>query len=184
VDNNTLIYKVFLLQFAHLMKNEYFMGRPIKGGWIDDDVFDKARRNLVIVTTDVLVVNQNKEVYLGYRNSAPAGYWWIFGGRMMAGESLQESAARCLKSELDIVFKNDQLISLGFYSIYWNDNTNIDHVLLVGFALEVDSKIKLNVPERHLASKWFSFDEVLSGQFHPCIKQMIKDYDSLLVTRH
>lgn len=165
-----------------IMGYEYARGSRKHGGWIDEEIFDVARKNLVIATTDVLLVRNKQEVYLGYRTSHPIDVWWIFGGRMRAGETFAESAARCLNDEFsDLNAKPSDMDLLGYYSAYWNDGEMVDHALLIGFAFDVGSYTGLAVPENHSEGRWFSFTEILEADnFHPCIKQVVKDYTSLL----
>jgi ADP-ribose pyrophosphatase YjhB (NUDIX family) len=164
------------------MGNEYATGSRNLGGWIDEETYSIARKNLVIATTDVLLVRNKKEAFLGYRTSHPLGVWWIFGGRMRTGETFTESAARCLNDEFnDLNVQPGDMKPLGYYSVYWNDGVTVDHALLAAYSYEVDYRIDIRVPKHHSEGKWFSFTEILNNDtFHPCIKQIVKDYTSLL----
>ncbi len=96
---------------------------------------------------------------------------------MYAGESFKSSAKRVLGREFNLgKIEDGNLEQLGFYSLYWNQGSQKDHALLAAFSYQLPKDIAIKIPEGHQDAKWFSFNAVLEGDFHSCIKQVLKDY--------
>lgn len=118
--------------------------------FMTESAYSKALRSLVIVCTDVLLVNRlNKTVYLAKRISKPMkDDWWLIGGRMYAGELPEESVSRCFKRETSVDIEKNRFKFVALNRYFFKDrqqtpqNIGCDS-LCYTFVLEL-SKEELN----------------------------------------
>ena len=69
---------------------------------------------LPILCVDVIIKNHNGEYLLIKRANEPLkGQWWVIGGRVLKGESLEQAAKRKVKEEVGLEIDNVQ--SIGYY---------------------------------------------------------------------
>lgn len=148
--------------------------------WFTDREYAKILDNLVIVCVDTLVVDENNNVLLGKRTKLPIKDWWIFGGRMQAGEDYIEAAKRGLKREVGIEMQRDP-VQIGYYDLVWDERAlepigNGCHVLLVAMQYRINEleKTYISHGKDHDQLRWFSPKEMGSQDFHPVINKLIQ----------
>lgn len=92
-----------------------------------------------IPSVAVVVANQQGELLLVRRSVEPGiGEWCLPGGFIEIGETPQEAVARELKEELGIDIQSPQLLDVGSHlNGYYGD------VLIIGFTLQIDEKLKI-----------------------------------------
>jgi len=131
--------------------------------WIEEKLYLKIREVMPIPTVDAIATHKGKFLLM-LRNKAPVkGFWWVPGGRIRRGESLEEAVLRELREETGLegrIIRRVGVINQIFPEI---------HTISVFFHIEVeDEKVQLN--EEHSAYKWFS---KLPKDAHPYLKTMI-----------
>lgn len=103
-----------------LYKEPGFKGLEKK--FMSESAYSEALTSLVIVCTDVLLVNRvNKTVYLAKRRSKPMNDWWLIGGRMYAGELPEESMARCFKRETSVEIEKNRFKFVALNRYFFKD---------------------------------------------------------------
>mmetsp|Transcript_7142 Transcript_7142/g.9037 ORF Transcript_7142/g.9037 Transcript_7142/m.9037 type:complete len:218 (+) Transcript_7142:258-911(+) len=165
-----------------------------KSVFLPDDEYGRALDTLVKACTDILLTNDKGEFLLGKRVVEPQPDWWYpCGGRMKPGETPYESASRLLKRELKLVVKDEdkrnkseggRFSGVGHYSYLWqfrnqepkgNGTADISCVLTTKLSREEqDSMDATN--EEYSEHKWMKPDDILAGDFHPALKQSIRDF--------
>jgi len=155
---------------------------------LNDREYAEVLDNIVIATTDFVVINPKGEMLLGKRSYYPAKGWWIIGGRLMPGESPQEAAARDIKRELKLIISPKRFSYLGTYSMAWikrrqAPEKNGTHSMSTIMALFISNKevadIKLN--EEHKEMKWRRPELVeKDAKLVPALRQCAKDILSFL----
>ena len=69
----------------------------------DKDRFIELIRALPLVSVDLVLVRDGREVLLGLRNNRPAqGWWFVPGGRILKNEKRADALSRVAARELGI----------------------------------------------------------------------------------
>lgn len=101
---------------------------------IPADIWRSIVRNVPIVAVD-LVVRHEGGVVLGRRENPPArGEWFVPGGRVQKGESIDDAVARVAREELGVAVAIDR--RLGAYDHRWDesefDDVAAKHYVAIG----------------------------------------------------
>eukprot|EP00929_Paragymnodinium_shiwhaense_P078560 TRINITY_DN40740_c0_g1_i1.p1 TRINITY_DN40740_c0_g1~~TRINITY_DN40740_c0_g1_i1.p1 ORF type:complete len:256 (+),score=55.08 TRINITY_DN40740_c0_g1_i1:67-768(+) len=162
--------------------------------FLEDAEYGRALDALVKAVSDVLVTSEDcSQVFLGRRKVEPQPDWWYIGGRVRPGETPQEGAAKNVRRELKLDLPSSRFTVLANYSFVWQmraqapadhgtaDISTVHHLRLLP---EEAGAVVLDEKE-YSDARWFPADEVLAGEFHPALKQAIRDmraqraYDAL-----
>jgi colanic acid biosynthesis protein WcaH len=153
-----------------------------------DEEYGKILDNFVVGCVDVAVIYENK-ILLERRVENPIqGEWWIFGGRMMKGESFKETATRSVSRELGVNLETGRFVEVGTYNLIWPTRrepviSNGCHHLLVAHSVDVTDeeygKINQTIEKSGMAAKWLSYEEVLASN---CLKEIL-DIVAKVLTR-
>ncbi len=131
--------------------------------WIEEKLYLKILEVMPIPTVDAVVTYKGKFLLLLRKKSPVKDVWWVPGGRVKRGESLEEAVLRKLQEETGLegrIVRRVGVINQVFPEI---------HTLSVFFHVEVkDDEVKLN--EEHRAYKWFS---KLPKDAHPYLKTIV-----------
>mmetsp|Transcript_86422 Transcript_86422/g.268507 ORF Transcript_86422/g.268507 Transcript_86422/m.268507 type:complete len:249 (-) Transcript_86422:43-789(-) len=151
---------------------------------LEDAEYGRALDALVKAVSDILVTTPDGDrVFLGQRKVEPQPDWWFIGGRSQPGETPQEAAARNTRRELGLDLPSTRFEVIGNYSFVWQkraqqpvDHGTADISTVHRLTLAEDEEASIAVDEKEYAStSWFESDEVLAGEFHPALKQAIRD---------
>lgn len=87
---------------------------------LSDKQYGQVLDNIVVGCVDVAVVSRG-QILLERRNHDPIkDEWWIFGGRILIGETLQAAAQRGVAQELNLhIPQPERFIELGAYNLRW-----------------------------------------------------------------
>lgn len=152
--------------------------------FLEDAEYGRALDALVKAVSDVLVTSADaNRVYLGLRKVEPQPDWWYIGGRAKPGESPQQAAARNVRRELGLELPASRFKVIANYSFVWalrqqapsdHGTADISTVHRLTLLPGEEAQVKLDDKE-YRGARWFDCDEVLSGEFHPALKQAIRD---------
>lgn len=152
--------------------------------FLEDAEYGRALDALVKAVSDVLVTSADAtRVYLGLRKVEPQPDWWYIGGRAKPGESTQQAAARNVRRELGLELPASRFKVIANYSFVWafrqqapsdHGTADISTVHRLTLLPGEESQVKLDEKE-YGDARWFDCNEVLSGEFHPALKQAIRD---------
>lgn len=86
---------------------------------LPEEIYKEVLRSMVVPCADIVLRNSEEEFLLLKRKREPLkGKWWIIGGRMHKGESIENCALRQLREEAGIrSVKN--LFPMGYYEEYF-----------------------------------------------------------------
>ncbi len=89
--------------------------KNLQGIRLDDSEYARAIQCLVVVCTDIAIVDRSKRlIYLAQRSTKPAqSWWWFIGGRVLFGETELASARRCFLRETGINPPEDRFVYYG-----------------------------------------------------------------------
>ncbi len=117
--------------------------------FIPTDEYARIIEVLPILCVDVVVQNSRGEYLLVKRANEPLkDQWWVIGGRVQKGESMDQAAARKVKEEVSLDV--EKLYLIGYYEEIFNKNSfGIKcklHTVSVVYStvIDVDQQIKLD----------------------------------------
>ena len=152
--------------------------------FLPDREYGLALDALVKACSDVLIVSADgARLLLGKRLVEPQPDWWFIGGRARPGDSTRSAAARNVKRELGLDLSPERFEAVATYSMVWQFRAQapVDHgtadistVHALRLTAKEESKVVLD-PKEYETSAYFTFEEVLAGEFHPCLKQAVRD---------
>lgn len=88
--------------------------------FIPEDDYQKIVRSVIILSVDIFIKDGQGRHLLIKRTEEPLkGEWWIVGGRVHKGETVEEAAVRKAREEVGVMIKN--LVPLGYYEDQYNN---------------------------------------------------------------
>lgn len=95
--------------------------------FLSQDKWVEVVRNAPLVSIDLVVQNERDQVLLGWRTNRPAQQtWFVPGGVVRKGETLDVAFERILTAELAVVQQNNspsrQALFYGLYEHHYEDN--------------------------------------------------------------
>lgn len=121
---------------------------------------------LPILCVDVIITNPCGEYLLVRRKTEPLkDQWWVIGGRVLKGETMEEAVVRKVKTEVGLTLRN--LRPIGFYEEVFPDapfdlQTGL-HTVSVVFAGEVDERQVITLDGQ--SADW-AYSKTLPDIFH------------------
>lgn len=126
-----------------------------------------------LVSIDLIVVNTDWKLLLGKRRNRPAqGYWFVPGGRIFKGETLDAAFRRLSREELGCEFVRSQASFQGVHEHLYADSvfgeSPSTHYVVLAYRLRVEPA-RLNLPnEQHSDYRWWDVDEASRSRLvHP-----------------
>lgn len=121
---------------------------------------------LPILCVDVVVKNSRGEILLIKRDNEPRqGEWWVIGGRVLKGETLEQAVIRKVQEETGLTVESVQPI--GYYEAVSQENpfglNSRLHAVSVVFSTVVDGNQKIKLDEQ--SSDW-TFAKDLPAEFY------------------
>ena len=113
-----------------------------------------------LVSLDLVVENPEGHLLLGMRRTRPAaGCWFVPGGRVFKGETLDAAFHRLTRDELGVALERSRADMLGVYEHIYDDSVFADetttHYVVIAhhlrFALDLDTLPQ----EQHQAYRWW-----------------------------
>lgn len=141
--------------------------------WIDLATFQSVVAHTTLVSIDLVVERSDGKILLGQRKNRPAkGYWFVPGGRVLKGESLDNAFERLCKTELDHKFKRKAARFMGVYEHFYDDSFFSEgedfpstHYVVLGYHLRLKTESELILPDcQHHAFRWLSPAEIRHDQ--------------------
>lgn len=150
---------------------------PNYGTFMSSEAYGQMLDSVVFTCIDIIPVYDNK-ILLGKRTRHPQADWWIFGGRMRAGETIDAATTRLLRNEMSIDFDETKIHYLTTLMVAWKLRAHapVDHGThntSLMYVLELDEKqvseIRLN--DEYSDMKFVSHEEVMSDEdYHPALR--------------
>ncbi|TKX73484.1 NUDIX domain-containing protein [Halorubrum sp. GN11_10-6_MGM] len=137
--------------------------------WIPDEVWSDIVEHVPIPSVDLLVVADDGLLLAKRQNEPAKGEWFVPGGRIQKGESLEAAVHRVAREELgvDIVIEEE----LGAYDHHYETADVPDvggkHYVAHGYVVRPDSDI-ISLDEQHSDARYFDLDTLPS--VHPYVE--------------
>jgi colanic acid biosynthesis protein WcaH len=137
--------------------------------FLDDTTFKTVIASTPLISIDLVVKNTKGEYLLGYRNNRPAqGCWFVPGGRILKGETMDEAFIRLCKNELGVSLTRQQAGFLGPFEHFYDDNVfGVDittHYVVLGYALTIDIDLVSLPHEQHQQYAWFTANDMFKRE--------------------
>lgn len=71
-----------------------------------------------ILCVDLVIVHEGKYLLVKRKNQPAKGLWWVPGGRVWKGETIEKAAHRKAKEEIGVPVRI--IASLGYYELLWD----------------------------------------------------------------
>ena len=133
--------------------------------YIPEGLFAEMVKRLPIASVDAVIVVDGALLLLKRNNSPAKGEWWLPGGRIRRGESLEETVRREVKEETGLEVSSQRLI--GVYSRVFPER----HDITVAFLCEC-KKGKVALNDEHCE---YAFFEVTPKGLHPYLLETLRD---------
>lgn len=143
---------------------------------IPSEKYKKIIEVLPILCVDIILRNSKGEYLLVKRANEPLkGHWWVIGGRVHKGETMEQAAIRKVKQEVSLDISSLDLI--GYYEEVFGENpfgiNNGYHTVSIVFSASINENqsVKLDLQSAEWKySKYlpndFSFKS-FNGHIHP-----------------
>ena len=147
-----------------------FVYRDLDLAFLEKGVFTTIIDSTPLVSIDLVIENNDGKILLGYRNNRPAkGYWFVPGGRIQKGESMNDAFQRLTLAELGKVSKRERATFLGPYEHFYDDYVFGEgvttHYVVLGYKLICDIDLSTLPSAQHNEYKWFDKSEMLNSEF-------------------
>ncbi|WOD06192.1 GDP-mannose mannosyl hydrolase [Marinomonas sp. GJ51-6] len=134
--------------------------------YLDQTTFSKVVESTPLISIDLVVESSEGHFLLGLRNNRPAqGYWFVPGGRVLKGESLDNAFQRLCQEELGMAFERSSALFLGTFEHFYEDSVFGEgistHYIVLGYTLQVDFALDTLPKQQHNLYRWFTRDEML-----------------------
>ena len=134
-------------------------------GWIDEGLFRKIRDIMPLCSVDLLIVYEGKLLLMIRNNEPGKGWWFTPGGRVLYGETLEQTALRELEEETGLTVVGFE--KKGVMCHLWPKV----HYVSTFFRVDVaDDNVRLN--NEHSAHMWV---DKITDDLHPFVRQMIEE---------
>ena len=147
--------------------------------WLDKETFKCVLAHTPLVSIDLIVKNQKKEVLLGRRKNPPAkGFLFVPGGRIFKNETIEKAFRRIaleeIGKEIDIISAKFLRVYEHFYeeSIFGKEIST--HYIVLAYEVKIDKKLKLPLIQ-HKEYYWLTVEELLKRKdVHFYVKNYFK----------
>lgn len=133
--------------------------------WIEDQEYQRILKWMPIPTVDAIITFQGRFLLLKRVNPPVKGEWWLPGGRVRKGESLEEAVRREVREETGLTCRIIRQVGV------INHIFPECHTISIYFLVEAESS-KVTLNEEHSAYRWVSR---LPQGSHPYLKTMIEE---------
>lgn len=123
-----------------------------------------------LVAIDLVVRRADGALLLGERLNRPArGYWFVPGGRIRKGETLDAAFLRLTRAELGQAFERHQARLLDVYEHFYEDcafggpeqDEPSTHYVVLGYLLDLPADATLDPPKaQHGRYRWLTAEQM------------------------
>ena len=130
---------------------------------LDVATFKTVVDSTPLVSIDLVVQDLAGNVLLGLRKNRPAqGFWFVPGGRIRKGESLDAAFARISRVELGLEIERGSAYFLGVYEHFYEDSVfgvspqhPTTHYIVLAYRLTLPNEVSFSPPfDQHDRYRW------------------------------
>lgn len=140
--------------------------------FLEADDFRRVIATTPLVSLDLVVQGSRGEVLFGQRLNRPArDFWFVPGGRVLKGETLDAAFERLTESELGVVLKRNAARLLGVYEHFYDDsvfgNAPGTHYVVLAYHMRLNLPASRLPMLQHNAYHWLSItDAIRNSRVH------------------
>lgn len=136
---------------------------------LSPDDFLQVVRSAPLFAIDLVVRNPSGKILLGKRTNPPARHkWFVPGGRVRRGETLDDAMERLVATELgkDAALQPGRKL-MGLYTHYYDSDNFADapgvdtHYIVAAVEAWLDPNSPVDVTAQHAESRWMTASEIL-----------------------
>ena len=141
--------------------------------------FKRVVRDTVLVSLDLLVMNDREEVLVGRRRNPPAqGYLFVPGGRILKGEDLAGALSRISTSEIGVELKKRDAALHGIYDHVYTDNAFAEdglntHYVVIACLFRPGAFVPRAHDDQHEEMRMLPIEKLLN---HPEVHPYTRNY--------
>lgn len=156
---------------------------PDDSWWLDPPDLIELVRLGPLVSIDLVVTDPRDRVLVGLRTNQPAkDLWFVPGGRVGKGESLDRAFLRIVGQELGIERHRREAQFMGVFEHYYHANflerEDVGtHYIVLAHRLPVDKPDELTLDDQHRNVRWLTPDQLRSD---PAVHPNSKTYAGIL----
>lgn len=136
----------------------------MKDTWIEDKYYEIVLKKMPIPTVDAVVVHEGRFLLLKRNNPPVKNEWWLPGGRVRKGESLEEAIKREVLEETGLKCKIIRQIGV------INQIFPECHTISICYLVEPEN-IDVKLDSEHSDYRWVTR---IPKDSHPYLKEMIE----------
>lgn len=150
--------------------------------WLDPADLIELVRLGPLVSIDLVVQDAAGRTLVGLRNNEPAkDAWFVPGGRVGKGESLDTAFRRIVNQEIGLTLRREDARFLGvfehFYETNFLDRPDLGtHYVVLAHQVEVADPDSLRMDDQHREVRWLTSEELTSD---PRVHRNTKVYGRL-----
>ena len=134
------------------------------------DLFKLVVRYSPLVSIDLVVRNERRQMLLGLRRNRPAqDYWFVPGSRVAKEEKIGDAFVRITRDELGTPFPRERARLIGVFEHLYPDNFSGDptfgtHYVVLAHELQVAEEALALPDAQHSGYRWASDAEILADE--------------------
>jgi colanic acid biosynthesis protein WcaH len=157
----------------------------LKHRQLEKDEFLEIIDKTPLVSIDLVIRDSANRILLGRRVNEPAkGKWFVPGGRIMKGESINDAFERITKAEIGIKHSRSEARLIGAYTHLYDTNVFLKdgistHYIALAFELQLADNIEVGEKAQHNEYKWFAIEEAdpdVSKSADPDVHKNVLEY--------
>ncbi len=163
--------------------------KPIPYIRLSGEEYARALQSVVVACTDVLPYNKEERlIYLAHRQAKPMVGWWLIGGKMLPGDTIEVSATKNLKRETELEVSPDRFNLISIFHYFWKDRAQIPETIgchMLGHTLGIAlTREEIAFVSEHLDKKEYSLGGLTSFDRERLVQErvhssIIDTYDHL-----
>ncbi len=95
--------------------------------FIQEELYKEIIKNVPILCIDLIIMYQDQYLLVKRKESPLKGEWWVPGGRVQIGETVEQTAKRKLIEELDLELDGSVEL-VGMYEDVFSESSLGEHV--------------------------------------------------------
>ena len=124
---------------------------------INKSLYQEIIKSIPILCIDLIVIHNKKYLLIKRSENPLKDEWWVPGGRVLSGETIEETAKRKLEEEIGIKITTGMQI-YAIYEDFFDKSSmgsHLYHTLSIVFKIEIDNidNIKLDSTSKNWALK-------------------------------
>lgn len=141
--------------------------------------FKSVVRDTVLVSLDLILINERGEVLVGRRKNGPAcDYLFVPGGRVMKGEALAAALQRVAAQETGLTLSPSEVVLHGVYDHFYDDSCFEDRSISTQYVViaclcKVDSGVSIRADQQHQSLDFLPIADLMAS---PLVHSYTKNY--------